>query len=168
MDPTGGAHNETGIVVAGRDSVGHGYVLDDKSLLGSPGEWGSAAITAYNRNDADMIVAEVNYGGAMVEANIMGIADATGQVCRYKNVHASRGKAVRAEPIVARYEKGIIHHVGEFPELEDEMVTWVPGESRYSPNRIDALVWAFTELFLEQDVVLDSALPIPTAGATRF
>ena len=150
VDPTGSVNNETGIVVAGLGSDGHGYVLDDKSLLGSPGEWGAAVITAFNRNDADAIVAEVNYGGDMVESTILGIADVTGQVCRYKDVHASRGKAVRAEPIVARYEKGIIHHVGAFPALEDEQVSWVPGESKHSPNRLDALVWAFTELFIPQ------------------
>ena len=147
VDPTGSQHNECGIVVAGKDAAGHGYVLDDKSLLGTPGEWGTAVLTAYNRNDADIVVAEINYGGEMVESTIMGIADASDQVCRYKNVRASRGKAVRAEPIVARYEKGIIHHVGEFPVMEDEMVSWVPGVSGYSPNRIDALVWALTELF---------------------
>jgi len=169
VDPTGSQQNETGIVVAGKDAVGHGYVLDDKSLLGTPGEWGDAVITAFNRNGADMVVAETNFGGEMVESNIMGIADATNQTVRYKNVHASRGKAVRAEPIVARYEKGILHHVGEFPALEDEMVSWVPGESKYSPNRIDALVWAFTELFLEQPVVLDeSPLPVPSGGRSRF
>jgi phage terminase large subunit-like protein len=168
VDPTGSTSNETGIVVAGRDLQGHGYVLDDRSLLGTPGEWAGEVITAYNRNDADMIVGEVNYGGDMVESNIMGAADATNQVCRYKNVRASRGKAVRAEPIVARYERGIIHHVGEFADLEDEMVSWVPGESRYSPNRVDALVWAFTELFLEQDLPIDSPLPSPSCGAGRF
>jgi phage terminase large subunit-like protein len=77
----------------------------------------------------------------------MGITERTNQICRYKNVHASRGKAVRAEPIVARYEKGEIHHIGTFPTLEDEMVSWVPGISKQSPNRVDALVWALTELF---------------------
>jgi len=167
VDPTGSQHNETGIVVAGKDATGHGYVLDDKSLLGTPGEWGDAVITAYNRNDADAIVAEVNYGGDMVESNIMGIAESSNQICRYKNVHASRGKAVRAEPIVARYEKGIIHHIGEFPALEDEMVSWVPGESKYSPNRVDALVWALTELFIPQPEMIDSPLPSPSGGYSR-
>ena len=146
VDPTGSLGNETGIVVAGRGKDGHGYVLDDRSMLGTPGEWADAVITAYNRNKADIIVGEVNYGGDMVEATIMRSVDATNQICRYKNVRASRGKAVRAEPIVAQYEHGKIHHVGSFSNLEDEMVTWVPGESRYSPNRIDALVWAMTEL----------------------
>ena len=146
VDPTGSTHNETGIVIAGMDDRGNGYVLDDRSLLGTPREWADAVITAYNRNKADRIVGEVNYGGDMVEATIMRSAEATNQICRYKNVRASRGKAVRAEPIVAQYEHGKIHHIGEFPNLEDEMVTWVPGESRYSPNRLDALVWALTEL----------------------
>ena len=155
VDPTGSTNNETGIVVAGKSADGHGYILDDKSLLGTPGEWGDAVITAYNRNQADAIVAETNFGGDMVESNIMGIAATSNQVCRYKSVHASRGKAVRAEPIVARYEKGIIHHVGEFPKLEDEMVSWIPGESKYSPNRIDALVWALTELFPHGGDVVD-------------
>jgi len=145
VDPSGSISNETGIVVAGKGIDGLGYILDDKSLAGTPGEWADAILTAYNRNDADMIIGEVNFGGDMVEATIMRTAG--NQIYRYKNVHASRGKAVRAEPIVAQYEHGKIHHVGEFPELEDEMVTWVPGESRYSPNRIDALVWALTELF---------------------
>jgi len=167
IDPTGSTRNETGIVVAGMDATGHGYVLDDKSLLGTPGEWGDAAITAYNHNDADAIVAEVNFGGDMVESNIMGIADASKQVCRYKNVRASRGKAVRAEPIVARYEKGIIHHMGTFPAMEEEMVSWVPGESKFSPNRIDALVWALTELFIPQPEMIDSPLPVPSGGGRR-
>ncbi len=146
VDPTGSTSNETGIVIAGMDDRGNGYVLDDRSLLGTPREWADAVITAYNRNKADRIVGEVNYGGDMVEATIMRSAEATNQICRYKNVRASRGKAVRAEPVVAQYEHGKIHHIGEFPSLEDEMVTWVPGESRYSPNRLDALVWALTEL----------------------
>ncbi len=167
VDPTGSVNNETGVVVAGIGANGHGYVIDDKSLLGTPGAWGAAAITAYNRNQADLIVGEVNYGGDMVEATLVGAADVVHQTFRYKNVHASRGKAVRAEPIVARYEHGKIHHVGEFTLLEGEMVAWVPGESRQSPNRVDALVWAFTELFSES-LAIDSPLPTPAGGAQRF
>ena len=147
VDPAGSITTETGIVVAGKGTDGQGYILDDKSLAGTPGEWADAVLTAYNRNEADIIIGEVNFGGDMVEATIMRTADAHNQTCRYKNVHAARGKAVRAEPIVAQYEHETIHHVGDFPELEDEMVTWVPGESQLSPNRIDALVWALTELF---------------------
>jgi len=146
VDPTGSRGNECGIVVAGLGDNGHGYILDDKSLLGSPGEWANATLTAFIRNQADMVVGETNYGGDMVESTIMQAAKNQGQVIRYKNVHASRGKAVRAEPVVANYEHGRIHHIGDFPYLEDEMVTWAPGESRDSPNRIDAMVWAITEL----------------------
>ena len=149
VDPTGSVSNETGIVIAGVGTDGHGYIIDDKSLLGTPGEWADAVLTAYNHNKADMIVGETNYGGDMVEATIMQVANTTNTTCRYKNVHASRGKAVRAEPVVAQYENSRIHHVGEFPYLEEEMVTWVPGVSRNSPNRIDALVWAITELNTE-------------------
>jgi len=163
VDPTGSTSNETGIVVAGKGTDGHGYILDDKSLLGSPGEWADAVLAAYNRNKADIIVGEVNYGGDMVEATIKGAAEATNQTCRYKNVHASRGKAVRAEPIVARYENSRIHHVGTFNTLEDEMVLWVPGESKYSPNRIDALVWAMTELGIGNTGKY-AGLTIPKAG----
>ena len=168
VDPTGSTGNETGIIVAGKGSDGQGYILDDKSLLGSPGEWADAVIAAYNRNVADMIVGEVNYGGDMVEATIIGAATATNQICRYKNVHASRGKAVRAEPIVARYEHGVIHHVGSFDTLEDEMVTWVPGESRYSPNRIDALVWAMTELDIGIKSGQYAGFTVPTSSASHI
>jgi len=111
VDPTGSRGNETGILVAGVGANGHGYILDDKSLLGSPGEWANAVLTAFNRNQADMIVGESNYGGDMVESTIMQAAKNQGQIIRYKNVHASRGKAIRAEPVVANYEHGKIHHV---------------------------------------------------------
>jgi len=151
VDPTGSRGNECGIVVAGLGADGHGYILDDRSLLGSPGEWADATLTAFNRNQADMVVGEANYGGDMVESTIMQAAKNQGQIIRYKNVHASRGKAVRAEPVVANYEHGKIHHIGDFPYLEDEMVTWIPGESRDSPNRIDAMVWAITELMLVEE-----------------
>jgi len=168
VDPPGGIITECGIVVAGKGFDEHGYVLDDKSMTGTPGEWSSTVINAFTSWRADCIVAEANFGGLMVEATIIGAAAASDQVCRYKNVHASRGKAVRAEPIVARYEKGVVHHVGEFSALEDEMVSWVPGESKYSPNRIDALVWALTELFIEQPLQFDSPLPVPSGGSSRF
>ena len=152
VDPTGSRGNECGIVVAGLGDDGEGYILDDRSLLGSPGEWADEVLNAYNLNNADIIVGETNYGGDMVEATIKQAGNTQNQIYRYKNVHATRGKAVRAEPIVAAYEHGKVHHVGEFPHLENEMVMWIPGESRYSPNRIDALVWAMTELDLKADI----------------
>jgi len=100
----------------------------------------------------------------MVEATIKQAGNTQNQIYRYKNVHATRGKAVRAEPIVAAYEHGKVHHVGEFPHLENEMVMWIPGESHYSPNRIDALVWAMTELDLKAggDAVPLNMMSVPT------
>jgi hypothetical protein len=152
VDPTGSQQNECGIVVAGLGSDGNGYIIDDRSLLGSPGEWADEVLNAYNVNNADIIVGEANYGGEMVEATIEQAAKTKNQLYRYKNVHATRGKAVRAEPIVAAYEHGRVHHVGEFPHLENEMVMWIPGISRFSPTRIDALVWAITELNLKREL----------------
>ena len=146
VDPTGSLTNETGIIIAGVSADGHGYVIDDKSLLGTPGQWADAVLTAFNHNKADLIVTETNFGGLMCEQTITQAAKDKGYDIRHKNVQASRGKAVRAEPVVAAYERGKIHHVGEFPYLEDEMSMWIPGSSQNSPNRLDALVWAVTEL----------------------
>lgn len=156
VDPTGSQGNECGIVVAGLGTDGEGYVLEDCSLLGTPGQWADAVIAAAERNQADLIVGESNFGGDMVEATIQQAAKARGiSTVRYRNVTASRGKAVRAEPVVAQYEHGRLHHIGAFPYLEDEMVMWVPGVSRESPNRIDALVWAVTELNIGSHAVIN-------------
>lgn len=148
VDPPGGA-TECGIVVVGMAQVNgqtHVYVLEDRSLRASPNGWAEAVLTAYNRNRADWVVGEQNYGGDMVEATIRQAASSRGMDLSYKHVNATRGKAVRAEPVVALYEQGRAYHVGELPLLEEEMCTWVPGESPQSPNRVDALVWACTEL----------------------
>lgn len=133
---------ETGIIVAGLGIDGHGYVLDDVSVQESPHGWASAAVSAYNIHKADRIVGEVNNGGEMVGYTIHTV-DAT---ISYKAVHASRGKLTRAEPIAALYEQNKIHHVGTFADLEDQQCSWVPGMT--SPDRMDALVWALTELML--------------------
>lgn len=135
--------DEIGIVVAGIDKEGVGYVIDDVSLLGSPKGWGTAAITAYHKYKADRIVAEINQGGNMVEYVIKSIEDNVS----YKGVHASKGKYTRAEPVSALYEQNKVKHVGSFPKMEDEMCEWEPGMD--SPNRMDALVWALTELMLD-------------------
>jgi phage terminase large subunit-like protein len=145
VDPPGGA-TECGIICGGIDENGHGYVIDDRSLAASPEKWASEVVVCYNRNLSDRIVGESNFGGDMVQHTIEQVAGE--QVLSYKAVSASRGKAIRAEPIVALYEKGLIHHVGEFPDLEDEMCTWVPGVSKWSPNRLDALVWVFYDLMV--------------------
>lgn len=134
--------DETGIIVAGKGADGHAYVLDDLSLRASPDGWARAAVTAYHRNSADRIVAEVNQGGDMVENTVRTVD----RNVAYSAVHASRGKYSRAEPIAALYEQGKVHHVGTFAELEDQQCQWVPGDK--SPDRLDALVWAITALGL--------------------
>lgn len=140
VDPTASATgSEAGIVAAGRQNLDY-YTFSDDSLHGSPQEWASAAVTAYYRHKADVIVAEKNNGGDMVMAVIKQVDP---QV-NVKLVWASRGKATRAEPIAAIAEQGRDHHVGTFAALEDELCMWVPGDE--SPNRLDAKVWAYTEL----------------------
>lgn len=137
--------DETGIVVAGCKRVAgktHFYILSDRSMRASPVTWATAAANAYNEYKADRIVAEVNQGGDMVRTIL-------GQVAGrlpFKAVHASRGKLVRAEPIAALYEQGLVHHCGTFGTLESEMRTYVGRETQRSPDRMDALVWALTAL----------------------
>lgn len=137
---------ETGIVVAGRGVDGHLYVLHDFSGYLSPDEWGSRAVTHYDSLQCEKIIGEVNNGGDLVEFVIKTAAEKLDMPYVYKKVHASRGKRTRAEPISALYEQKRGHHVGTFPELEDQMTTWTPGEK--SPDRMDALVWAATEVML--------------------
>lgn len=136
--------DEAGIIVAGVSKDGHGYVLDDLSLQASPHAWASAAIVGYNQHRADRIVAETNNGGEMVELTLRTVDPSI----PYTGLHASRGKLTRAEPIAALYEQGKMHHVGAFSQLEDELCEWVPGA--VSPNRLDALVWAFTALMFNE------------------
>ncbi|MCJ7527675.1 MAG: terminase family protein [Methyloceanibacter sp.] len=134
---------ETGIIVGGIGTDGHGYILDDDSVRGRPLEWASTAVKAYHAHKADRLVAETNQGGEMVEQTVHTV-DST---VAYRGVHASRGKQARAEPVAALYEQGRVHHVGTFPELEDQLCTWVPGGK--SPDRLDALVWAMTDLMFK-------------------
>jgi phage terminase large subunit-like protein len=136
--------DETGIVVAGLGADGKGYVLADLSMRGTPEEWARAAVRAYRDFKADRILAEANNGGQMVEA-VVRTAD---RAVSYKGVHASRGKITRAEPVSALYEQGRCHHVGCFPVLEDQMCDYDPKTSKFSPDRMDALVWAFTDLMI--------------------
>ncbi|WP_240876892.1 DNA-packaging protein [Shimazuella soli] len=138
--------DETGIVVVGKGVDGHAYVLDDLSLHASPDGWARTAVSAYYDFEADRIVAETNNGGDMVEHTIRTVD----KTVSYKKVHASRGKLTRAEPIAALYEQGKVHHVGSFGTLEDQMCTWAPSQMQ-SPDRMDALVWALTELMLKKD-----------------
>lgn len=138
--------NETGIIVAGRGSNGHGYVFGDYSERYTPPEWARKVNTALAIHQGDRIVGETNNGGDLVEANIRTVNRTT----PFKKVHASRGKYVRAEPIASLYEQGLIHHVGTFPILEQQMCMFTPDMDRSvfgSPDRVDALVWGLTELF---------------------
>ena len=139
--------DETGIIAAGIDAKGYGYVLDDGSDKFRPEEWARRAVSLFDSYGADRIVGEVNQGGDMVESTIRAVRANV----PYTAVTATRGKAVRAEPVSALYERGKIFHHGEFPQLEDQMCSFVSGFDRaaqgYSPDRVDALVWAFTELF---------------------
>lgn len=132
--------DETGIVVAGIAADGHIYVIGDYSFKSSPLEWARAVVGAYYQHKADRIVGEVNNGGDLVEMNLRQVDRAI----PFRAVHASRGKLIRAEPVAALYEQGKVHHFGTFPQLEDQMCEWVPGEK--SPDRMDALVWAIWEL----------------------
>ncbi len=136
--------DETGIVVAGIGG-GYGWVLQDRSLRASPAMWASAAVEAYHSWQADRIIAESNNGGDMVRDTILGV-DSTVPV---KLVTASQGKRTRAEPIAARYEQGKILHAegADLTALEGQMCTWLPS-SVESPDRMDAMVWAMSELML--------------------
>ncbi|GMR21493.1 MAG: phage terminase large subunit [Gammaproteobacteria bacterium] len=151
VDPSGSGdvdnvdNDAIGIVVMGLGTDGNGYLLEDLTVKAGPGTWGKVATDAYERHEADVIVGEGNYGGAMVEFTIKVSAPRA----NFKMVHASRGKAVRAEPFSALYEQGKVRHVGYFMDLEDELVAFSTagylGED--SPNRADALIWALSELF---------------------
>lgn len=146
VDPSGGSgpnNDEQGIVVAGLGVDGELYVLADRSCKLSPHGWASRAIAAYREFSADRVVAEKNFGGEMVESTIRQV-DANVPV---EVISASRGKAQRAEPVAALYEHtpARVHHVGALPQLEDQMTTWTPLDGT-SPDRLDALVWALTNL----------------------
>ena len=172
VDPSGtdGSDDEgddVGIVAAGRGVDGRGYLLGDYTCKLSPDAWARRAVTAYHQQEADRIVAERNFGGAMVKA-VIRTADAS---VPYKEVTASRGKVARAEPVAALFEQGRVSIVGSLAELEDEMVLMTShgfvGEG--SPNRVDAAVWALTEVMLghQAPVKSDGPVTIP-AMATAF
>ena len=131
--------DEAGIITGGRLGEEY-YTIADDSVQGSPLQWATAAVTAYHKYQADILVAEANNGGEMVTQVIKQVDKSV----NVKLVHASRGKQTRAEPMAAIAEKGHDHHVGSFPALEDELCLWVPGDP--SPNRLDAKVWMMTEL----------------------
>lgn len=139
--------DETGIIVAGAKSVMDvkmAYVLDDLTMKGTPMEWCRAAVSAYRHHGADRIVAEVNNGGDLVETVLRQVDPNV----PFRAVRASHGKRIRAEPVSALYEQARVKHIGRFGKLEDQMRTFNPEEVKKSPDRVDALVWALTELIV--------------------
>ena len=146
--------DETGIVVAAALGREAGYVLQDASGHYSPHDWASHAIALAHSWGAGYIVAETNNGGEMVRQTLESVGMPRG--VRYRALTASRGKALRAEPVSALYERGLIFHVGVLPELEDQMTTWTP-EDKWSPDRLDALVWAINHLFMRKRGMADVA-----------
>jgi phage terminase large subunit-like protein len=146
VDPAASASedsSETGIMVCGVDEAGHGYLIEDSTIKGKPEQWGAAAVAAFHKHQANRIIAETNNGGDMVISVIM----AVDKMVPTKKITASRAKYTRAEPVAALYAQHIMHHVGYYAELEDQLCLWVPGEE--SPDRLDALVWAFSDLLVD-------------------
>lgn len=150
VDPPAGEDGdaaECGIVVAGAAGEGitsRAVVLADHSIQGSPEQWARAVVAAYHEAKADRVVVEVNQGGAMVKA----VLRAVDPSIPIREVRATRGKAIRAEPIAALYEQGRVGHARVFGELEDQLCSWTPLGGQKSPDRMDALVWALTDLML--------------------
>ncbi len=143
VDPAGSHRkesNETGIIVAGVDAEQRYYVLADRTIRGTPDEWARAVVAAFDSFEADRVVIERNYGGDMVRHTLATLRPNL----PIHEVTASRGKTLRAEPIAALYEQARVSHVGKLELLEDQLTSWVPGQE--SPDRLDALVWALTEL----------------------
>ena len=148
--------NETGIVVAGIDESNHGYTLEDASGIYHPQEWAIVAIKLFDKYKANYIVIETNQGGDMAVNTIQQAAKSLNHsFIPVKKVHATKGKYLRAEPISVLYEQNKISHVGNFPTLEDQMTSFLPGDDK-SPDRLDALVWAYTYLLVKQNEVIVS------------
>jgi phage terminase large subunit-like protein len=139
--------DETGIIVAALTDTAHVLIMADLSCKQSAAGWARIALAAYYARRADCIVAEVNNGGDLVAANIY----AQDPNANFRAVRASRGKYIRAEPVAGLYERGRVHHVGTYDELEDQMCGWTPQGNEASPDRMDALVWAVTELLIDED-----------------
>lgn len=167
IDPavsTGEDSADTGIMVGGIGTDGLGYLLADLTCHLGPDGWGKRAVRAYKHYNADYVIGEVNNGGNMIEHVIATIDP----LVPFHEVHASRGKQIRAEPVATLFGNGStrpprIKFVGAFPELEDQLCTWVPGEGDKSPDRMDALVWLFSELFFaeyEEDTYVEEWEPV--------
>lgn len=143
--------DETGIVVAGLGTDGHGYVLFDGSLKASPLQWAIKSVNLYYNWDCDEMIGEANNGGDMIEQTIRTAEEKQTGISKivFKKVIASKGKRTRAEPISSLYERGMVHHVGTFNQLEGQMTGWSPEFDDKSPDRMDALVWVLSRLMLK-------------------
>jgi hypothetical protein len=148
VDPSGSVDgDEVGIVAVGKDHQGYLWVLSDNSGAYTPLQWATVTVNEYNSLQADSVVAERNFGGDMVASNILAVS----KMVNINEVTASRSKQVRAEPVVSMYEQGLVKHARGLNQLENEMLTWVPGSDR-SPNRVDALVWAVYDLMSAPEI----------------
>ena len=147
--------DETGIIVAGLTRSHHVVILEDASGRYSAPDWARRVANLYAQYRADVVVGEVNNGGDLVERNVR----VESPHIAFRAVRATRGKYLRAEPVSTLYERGLVHHAGAFRELEDQMVNWTPLSGQKSPDRLDALVWAVTDLLIDQQVV---------SGAVQF
>ncbi len=148
VDPAvthGDKSDETGIVVVAKGRDGFAYVLDDISVKGSPSQWAKNVVLAYHKYSVNEVVVEVNQGGDLVET-VLKTVDSSIKV---KAVRATKSKHTRASPVAMLYEQGKVFHVRPFSILEEQMCSFVPGKGK-SPDRVDALVWAVTELMLEK------------------
>ena len=155
--------DETGIIVAGEGVDGKYHVLSDQTMKGTPLEWATVAIREYKRFKADRIVAEVNNGGEMVEATLRMVDPS----CSYRAVHATKGKMIRAEPISALYEQGMVFHHGNYRDMEEELMTYSGKDGQRSPNRMDALVWALSAL-TDGNKLMPLAIDYPGMDKNRF
>lgn len=163
-DRVQGMGGEAGVVVAGRGADGNGYVLDDLSLRSGPATWGAVAWDAYDSWNANRIAAEVNFGAETVRLVMKTLADERARPAPpFRELHASRGKVIRADPIVGLYQQRRIRHLGHLGLLEQQWLTWVPPgqeeSSNWSPDRLDAAVWALTDVMLSGGT---SHLYVPT------
>lgn len=148
LDPattSGEDADDTGIIVAGLGVDGRGYVLADHTGKYTPSGWADKALAAYDAWHADRIIGETNNGGDLIESNIRTMR----RHVSFKKVTASRGKIVRAEPVASLYEQGRVSHAGVFKALEEQMTGYVPDSGMPSPNNMDAMVWAFTDLMVD-------------------
>jgi predicted phage terminase large subunit-like protein len=167
IDPAVTAHedsDETGIIVAGLTRTNHVVVLDDVSCKESPLGWAKVVARVFAAHRCDRVIGEVNNGGDLVEGNLRAVWPDV----PFRAVRASRGKAVRAEPVAALYEQGRVHHVGHFPLLEEQMCSWSPLNNTKSPDRLDALVWAITDLVVDEEETSGAFQIMPPVRISRY